>query len=48
MIEQEAYLYTVQKLLGHKTNVMTQRLCTFERKQTEGRCKGFRGIMEAG
>ena len=25
MIEQGADLYTVQKLLGHKTNVMTQR-----------------------
>ncbi|MCX5832242.1 MAG: tyrosine-type recombinase/integrase [Deltaproteobacteria bacterium] len=25
MIEQEQDLYTVQKLLGHKTNVMTQR-----------------------
>lgn len=25
MIEQGQYLYTVQKLLGHKTNVMTQK-----------------------
>ncbi len=25
MIEQGADLYTVQKLLGHKTNIMTQR-----------------------
>jgi site-specific recombinase XerD len=24
MVEQGQYLYTVQKLLGHKTNVMTQ------------------------
>ena len=35
MIEQGADLYTVQKLLGHKTNVMTQRYA----HMSEGRLK---------
>lgn len=41
LIEAGQDLYTVQKLLGHKTNVMTQKVCTHGRKQAERGGKSF-------
>ena len=45
LVEEGVDLYTVQKLLGHKTNVMTQRYATSEREQAEGCGEDFGGGM---
>ena len=41
MIEEGADLYTVQKLLGHKTNVMTQRYAHMSENRLRGAAKAL-------